>query len=56
MTRKHIAALSMIYRKYKRDLARMREEVVKADTAGYQRGFDEMLAKRTEAKGAPPTE
>jgi hypothetical protein len=54
--RKHEAALSMILRKHKKDLARMRQEVVKADAAGYQRGIDEMLARRAKAKGAPPSE
>ena len=56
ITRKHEAALSMILRKHKKDLARMRQEVVKADAAGYQRGIDEMLARRAKAKGVPPTE
>ena len=56
ITRKHEAAMKMILRKHQRDLARMRQEVVKADAAGYQRGIDEMLARRAKAKGAPPTE
>jgi hypothetical protein len=56
ITRKHEAALSMILRKHQKDLARMRQEVVKADAAGYQRGIDEMLKRRAKAKGVPPTE
>jgi len=46
----------MILRNHQKDLARMRQEVVKADAAGYQRGIDEMLKRRAQAKGAPPTE
>jgi hypothetical protein len=34
----------------------MRQEVVKADAAGYKRGIDEMLKRRARAKGEPPSE
>jgi hypothetical protein len=56
MSLKHKSEINLILRKHQKELARMRQEVVKADAAGYQRGIDEMLKRRARAKGEPPSE